>query len=491
MRRIGAVVILLGAALAVAVVGGPAPATAVPNVVVANGSRFLPPEVRVVQGTGLTFVNTDGVPHDVTAVERGSNGQPLFKSATIVTGTSPVAGVEALAPNTYSFFCTVHTEMRGLLTVVGAAVAPPPVPAPPPTAVALGVSVPTPTSIAFSSSGDALLVASYSLGTIFRLPLLPAGLLGPAVEFATGFDSPLGVVQAPDGTVFVSDSTPSTRPGRTRDGRVWAMPPSGGAASTAGRLVVSELPNGRHNTNNLAVLGHRLYITNGSSTDDGTPFGAEEPLSGALLSVRLSARGLTPSTAPIGSLVVEGKGMRNPYDVAFRPGTNEAWLATNGSDMLDPYGEDLLMRTTVSPTPPPTWPTTDFGFPGCVYRAGPNGEPEVGDNAAAYRWYPCDPNHKKPEQALGLHVSADGLAFGPGPEGSFWGNDLFVAEFGSFNGTQGHKIVRVPVGPRGVTGRPVDFFVGGTPLDLAFGPGGLYVADFGTGQITLLRPPSF
>jgi glucose/arabinose dehydrogenase len=331
-------------------------------------------------------------------------------------------------------------------------------------------------------------VASYSLGTIFRLQVLPAGLLGPAVAYATGFDSPLGVVQALDGTIFVSDSAPSTRPGRTRDGRVWALPASGGEASTVGRLVVSELPNGRHATNNLAIVGHRLYITNGNSTDDGVAGGeAEEPLSGTLLSVRLSARGLTPTTAPVGSLIVEAKGMRNPYDLAFRPGTTEAWIVTNGPDNLEPFGEDLLMRTTVSRTPPPWWPTTNFGFPGCVYKAGPTGEAAAGNNPAGFL---CDPAHKKPEQLLGLHVSADGLAFGPGPEKSFWGGDLFIAEFGSFEGTQGHKIVRVPVGPRGVTGRPVDFFVGGTPLDLTFGPEGMYVADFGTGQITLFRAPA-
>ncbi len=34
---------------------------------------------------------------------------------------------------------------------------------------------------------------------------------------------------------------------------------------------------------------------------------------------------------------------------------------------------------------------------------------------------------------------------------------------------------------------PVDVVVGPAPLDLAFGPDGLYVADFDSGAITLLR----
>ena len=45
--------------------------------------------------------------------------------------------------------------------------------------------------------------------------------------------------------------------------------------------------------------------------------------------------------------------MRNLYDVAFRPSTNEAWIPMNGPDMQDlPFGEDLLNRVDVSGTAP-------------------------------------------------------------------------------------------------------------------------------------------
>lgn len=89
-----------------------APARANPNVVVAVSSLYEPGEVVIVQGTGLTFANLDADFHDVTA-DAGE-----FHSATIARGTAKVVGVEDLEPNTYSYYCTVHEGMFGLLTVV-------------------------------------------------------------------------------------------------------------------------------------------------------------------------------------------------------------------------------------------------------------------------------------------------------------------------------------------------------------------------------------
>ena len=78
--------------------------------------------------------------------------------------------------------------------------------------------------------------------------------------------------------------------------------------------------------------------------------------------------------------------MRNLYDVAFRPGTDEAWIPTNGPDPFDPYGEDLLHKTDVTGDP------LDFGFPGCIYAAPPN-EPRFKQNPNTVGVFDCDPNH--------------------------------------------------------------------------------------------------
>jgi hypothetical protein len=86
-------------------------------------------------------------------------------------------------------------------------------------------------------------------------------------------------------------------------------------------------------------------------------------------------------------------------------------------------------------------------------------------------------------------VSADGLAFGQVTPA--WRGDLFIAEFGNFFGQPaGRKIVRVPIDAAGNAGAPVDVFVGAGPLDLTFGPAGIYVADFLASTITLVRPPA-
>jgi plastocyanin len=74
------------------------------------------------QGTVATFQNLDpgAAPHDVTAVGSGADGNPLFRSATINLGQTPVTGTDSLAPGTYRFFCAVHpTQMSGELVVTG------------------------------------------------------------------------------------------------------------------------------------------------------------------------------------------------------------------------------------------------------------------------------------------------------------------------------------------------------------------------------------
>ncbi|HUR47995.1 MAG TPA: hypothetical protein VMY88_00495 [Acidimicrobiales bacterium] len=474
----------------VALVGLAPVSSAQDQVILALAATFIPPVIATDSGQALDFQNSDVLPHDVVAQDVDDKGNPIFRSPVTSGGArSDVVGVEKLAAGAYPFFCSLHPWMNGVLQVTLPGGIPPPV-TPVPDAGAVGVSgaVPTPTSVEVFDGN--VYATSYVTGNVFALPILAEGVLGPATPYATGFTNPLGVTFAPDGTMFVADSHPSTRTDRTTAGRVTAIAPGGGDVAEVGQMVVDELPNGRHNTNGMSVRGGRLYVANGNSSDDGVEGGeTEEPLSGSLVSVPVGARGLViggPNAVLPSGLTVEATGMRNVYDVAFRPGTSEAWLPTNGPDAQDPWGEDLLHRVDVAGGP------LDMGFPECVYRAGPGGptepvfeqntNPDVTEKCAAG-------SHHPPEVTLGLHTSADGLAFGPQPE---WGGDLYIAQFGNFNGSAivGHKIVRVPMGPGGVAGAPVDVLVSVTPLDLTFGPPGtgMYVADFGAGQILLVKP---
>jgi DNA-binding beta-propeller fold protein YncE len=95
----------------------------------------------------------------------------------------------------------------------------------------------------------------------------------------------------------------------------------------------------------------------------------------------------------------------------------------------------------------------------------------------------CDGTQAAPEQLLGMHVSADGITF------DHDATYVYIAEFGNFFGSAvvGHKVVRVPVDVNGMTGPPQDVIVGGAPLGVAATADGVYVADFATGQITLIK----
>jgi plastocyanin len=71
------------------------------------------------QDGSLSFANLDVAQHDVTAVQDGPDGKPLFQTPLIGFGqTAPVDGTDGLtAGQTYDFFCSIHPGMRGQLIV--------------------------------------------------------------------------------------------------------------------------------------------------------------------------------------------------------------------------------------------------------------------------------------------------------------------------------------------------------------------------------------
>lgn len=382
------------------------------------------------------------------------------------------------------------------------------------------------TAIAFGPhTGDAattrLYVTDWLNGRVVAYDHLgPAA--GPPTVFADGFRNPLGVVVADDGTVFVAD-VEAARDGPFGErpyGRVWRVTDTDDDGSADTRdLVLGDLPNGRHNTNNL-VLGTdgSLYVTNGNSTDDGVEGGQPEalPWTGAVLRVDQGATGLSVTDLDPARAVV-ATGMRNVYDVAFSPSDPTALLmTTNGvddarrNDSPPPaehvHSDDLLYAVDVADTGPvgrdhaparsgngdkvgfqPV--VDDLGFPSCLYDVERMGGLEPFDNPnpdVIERFGPCPTETvPRPIASFGAHPSADGLAF---QSTDAWGDgftgDLFVAEFGNFFGSDvvGHQVVRVQLDAMRVTGQE-PFLTGVTPLDVTFDDAGaLYVADF-TGTI--------
>jgi plastocyanin len=115
MRRIltlAAFMALLVAPVAHAqVVAGPGSAT----------TGYLTSSVTIDQGEPLTFYNFDPIQHDVTASQKGSDGKPLFASDLIGAGDSAdVVGTKFLTTGSYGFFCSIHPNMVGTLTVSSA-----------------------------------------------------------------------------------------------------------------------------------------------------------------------------------------------------------------------------------------------------------------------------------------------------------------------------------------------------------------------------------
>jgi plastocyanin len=106
-----------GAALLLAL---PALALADQTITAGAGNRFTTPDVTMDQGEKVFFRNGDltGTKHNVQSDGVGPDGQPLFKSATIGSGTTIVEGAQYLKTGTYSFVCTLHAPgMAGTLHV--------------------------------------------------------------------------------------------------------------------------------------------------------------------------------------------------------------------------------------------------------------------------------------------------------------------------------------------------------------------------------------
>lgn len=363
---------------------------------------------------------------------------------------------------------------------------------------------PAPTSLSFSPDGDTLYVSSFR-NHVLAYPVVGGVVAGAPTVFlgdpaTSELTQPLGVLATDvlpgDGIdeVFVSAKEPIGA--RDWGYVVRARDTDGDGVADDVERVVSGLPNGRHNTNGMALgpVDGDLYITNGNSTDSG--FGNEggdpeiQPWSGSLLRVPATATGLDREDT-----VVVGTGWRNIYDVAFAPdghpanplGTEQiAYVPMNGPDGQEydgvqrPRGEDTLSVLDVA-----TDEVEHFGFPWCLYdrdRGGLDGFTQDADEGS------CDPLpskaldglpdgvgvQAKPSALFGMHVSADGVAFDPAT------GDLFVAEWGNIFGDEitGHKVVRVTFHADGSVADVVDFMSGIVPLDLTFAPdGALWVAD--------------
>jgi len=86
----------------------------------AQTAGYLTPTPSVSKGQPLGLRNLDPADHDVTSRLRKADGSPLFQSPRVPEGSvDAVHGVKALPAGSYEFYCSIHPNMTGTLTVTG------------------------------------------------------------------------------------------------------------------------------------------------------------------------------------------------------------------------------------------------------------------------------------------------------------------------------------------------------------------------------------
>lgn len=97
-----------------------ASAWGVAQTIVASDDFFSTASYTMDQGDRPTLQNAGTGSHNATASSKGPDGEPLFISPTIGTGSTTVNGSQYLTAGSYAFICTVHPlSMQASLTVSG------------------------------------------------------------------------------------------------------------------------------------------------------------------------------------------------------------------------------------------------------------------------------------------------------------------------------------------------------------------------------------
>lgn len=300
--------------------------------------------------------------------------------------------------------------------------------------------LPRPTAFAFDSRGR-MYVTSQN-GNIYLLTdENKDGRADNRPIFASGYVFPLGVaVRNSTGEVYVS-----------HQGVISVLSDSNGDdVADNEEILVGDLPFGEHQSDNLEFgPDGLLYIGVGSTCnacDDSNLFAA------TILRINVETS----------EKEIFATGLRNPYDIAFQPGTRELFATDNGRDDLgmDSPFEELNHIVQGG----------DYGYPNCWNQQDQPGCENTIPAAAFFE----------------AHSSADGLDFynGQSLPTEYRGN-AFISIFGSWlkpNVQTG--IQRVVLTQNGNTySSETSWFVrfpqGVMPLPVAFGPDdALYVGDY-------------
>ena len=296
-----------------------------------------------------------------------------------------------------------------------------------------------PTAMAYGPDGA--LYVTQDTGEV----VIAAPASGDPELFVDGLRTPLGLVWL-GRSLFVSEQGRLTRFRMSGDG------------VRGPEAVLEGLPFGLHQQDTVVVgPDGRLYLGSGSTCNRCRE---EDRRSAAILS-------LTPDG---GDLKIVATGLRNPFGLAFQPGTGQLFATVNGVDYIgsDDQPEPAELLVAIQDGAWYGWPTCWPSFRTLSMR----GDCEGVEEPVAY---------------LEPHSSADGLVFYTGS--SFparYRGDALVAEWGEYYATtHGRRVDRVVL-PEGDELARVSWFADGFehPLAVTVDPwGGLLVADWGRGVI--------
>jgi glucose/arabinose dehydrogenase len=308
------------------------------------------------------------------------------------------------------------------------------------TAWAEGLSAPT--SLTFGPDGR-LYVSELSGNVVALADTDGDGAADSRVVFATGFSAPLGLA------FFEADLYVGRREGVTR-----VRDTDGDGVADDYHVLLEGLPAGRHQTDGIAFgPDGRMYIGQGSTSDRGETGVLTREAS--ILVAERDGSGLR----------VFASGTRNPYDLAFYPGTDFLFATDNGRDVpATGVPEELNLIVDGGA----------YGWPDC-WGTG------QGTNCTGTSY---------PIAEFQGRSSANGLMFYTGDLFPEWQRDAFVTLYGALSGDPGigRKVQRVALTQAADgtwRGAVSDFATGlDRPLDVVTGPdGAIYVADYGAGAV--------
>ena len=323
---------------------------------------------------------------------------------------------------------------------------PTPHPSPPNLPVAAGIRVPSgfqayvyagglPTITAMAFGPDGRLYLTEAGGTLAVVPA--PGQAANAI--AGGLPTPLGLVWRGN-DLFVSVR-----------GGVRAFHRAGQGLS-GGEAVVTGLPTGRHQNDNLLLLPNGDFLLGLGSTCDVCSEGDSRSASVLRFHGDWSYAGVVV------------RGARNPYGLAWRQSDQHAYVTINGQDNLGAQPADHMIAVSGG---------ANAGWPRCW--------PSFPDGALHGSCAGVTP----PLAVFTPHTSADGIVFYEGTEfPAQYQDNAFVAEWGTNGGgSPGRRVVRVTLDGGVAVG--ADFATGfDHPLALEVAQnGGLLVGDYGSGRI--------